>query len=153
MTEDEIQENYRKAVALEARARVMWGDGPIAVRNFLYEKKISVEDSSFLVKELFEERRQVVLFFGKQLIGWGVAAMILGIIGWAIILSGMDFPDGAIWQHRTGPGRGGNPLWILPAVLAFLPLYGVYKFFSGIIWVKFPHKNKKDLSQWKPFPW
>ena len=82
---------------VEARAKIMWGESPSSVREFLTSKGISAAEAEATIKELTLERNAEIrrLGSGRIVIGSvliGVPGILLGLAG-ARALPRSEFSD------------------------------------------------------------
>lgn len=116
----------------EARCRIIWGDEPESVKEYIIGSGISNEQAEGMIHTLLDERYRAVKRNGKIKAIKGLAVTILcsGLL--FLILSNLD-------SIRTRRGGG----LALPALGL---LWGLWKGIDGIIEILNPSKFKGDAG-------
>lgn len=124
---------------VEARARIVWGDEPSSVRNFLISNGMSAMDADAKLRDLIRERNEEIRRLGVRDVLIGIA--LLGSAG--IFFSLFKFSQTPHMMFRTrGYGAVG-----LPVLMA---LYGLWRLITGLIRLirpKSEHGSIPDISE------
>jgi hypothetical protein len=129
-------------VVSEARARIMWGDPALSVRDFLIANGVSDTVADAKIKEFLLERNKEVKSIGVRntLTGLVLAGAAGSVLCW---ISAWILPPGSAGVYGLG-GRG-----IIAGVIALVAivLYGVWKVVKGIICIVRPQAEHKSISE------
>ncbi|HVU27909.1 MAG TPA: J domain-containing protein [Verrucomicrobiae bacterium] len=104
----------------EARARIIWGESPSSVRNFLISNGISEMDADAKIGEfIFEKNAELKNDAVKEIFS-GTILLIAsgGVLLWIIFAGGLE--------HTYFFAR-------IASILVFIGLYGVWKLINGLI--------------------
>ncbi|HEY4415694.1 MAG TPA: hypothetical protein VGO57_08385 [Verrucomicrobiae bacterium] len=118
----------REQAKHEARCKVMWGDTPEAVINYLMVQGFTHPEASELVQELFTERRAEVRSNGIRKIAIGSGMISVPIAAFIFFLS-IKF----------------MPIKIMGAAIA-VGLWGIWLLLNGIIMVVAPKMESGDVA-------
>jgi hypothetical protein len=129
----------------EARARIMWGESPSAIREFLVANGISDPVADARITEFILERNREIRSIGVRdaLTGAGLASAAGGALYW---ISTWVLPPGAARVY----GMGGRVIIAGVVVLGAIALYGFWKLVKGIIYLVRPqseHTSIPDMSE------
>jgi len=123
---------------VEARAKIIWGEEPVSVRNFLISNGMSAEDADAKIAEFTHERN-------AEIRGRGIKNILIGaalIVGGSILLcyshATANTPMGRV---RSGKGLAG---------LVIVMLFGLWRLVTGIIlvaWPKSEHGSIPDMRE------
>jgi hypothetical protein len=119
----------------EARCKIIWGDAPDSVKEYLMKSNISNEQADGIIQALLDERYAAVKRNGKIKAIKGIAATILCGGFLFLIFSNLD----SISTHSTRKGGG----LALPALGL---MWGLWKGTDGIIETLHPSKFKGDVG-------
>ena len=115
----------------EARAKIIWGESPESVMEFLRGKGCSPYEARDLVDSFLQERRASLRQEGFKKVALGSALLAASIIGCVIILTiQLD-------HIETGKAIG---LIALPGV------YGAWKLIDGATLILSPDTTRGDLA-------
>ena len=112
----------------EARAKMIWGDTPETVTNYLRMQGFNKEDAEALVRDLVKERKSAVRGIGSRKILTGVGLIFVPIITLIIFLS-----IGVI-------------LLKVMAVAVMVGLWGCWRILNGVIMFLSPKSQPGDLA-------
>lgn len=116
-------------VAVEARAKIMWGESPDKVRDFLMSKHVGEKDAAVLLEEIVAERAASIRSDGIRKIGWGSAFVAAPIAYYFVTHLWIGY-----WSYKFF------------AVLIVLAAIGLAKLTSGISMVLRPRAVRGDLA-------
>ena len=119
----------------EARARISWGESPLAVRDFLTTNGIPAADARSKIKELYAERNWEIRKVNLKNIFIGV--ILAGVGGFFVYDS---FHDSS--TVRTIKGRGAEL-----GIGLGIGCYGLYKSVNGIIYFFRPQLEDESLAE------
>ena len=105
---------------VQAKARIIWGEDPAAVRGFLTSNGMSAAAAAAKIKEFTLDRNQEIRSLGIKSIVIG--AVVLGVAGFLCYLM-FASPRMASVSTRSAKGYGG---------IGVLGLYGLWKLVGGI---------------------
>lgn len=117
-----------ESVAVEARAKIVWGATPDAVLKFLMSEKVEAKDALALLKEILTERAEMIRSEGVMKI-WTGALLVLVPVGYLLVSLVLGFLVIGLF-----------------AVLIFVGLFGVARAANGIFMVRNARTIEGDLS-------
>lgn len=129
---------YTDALIVEARARIIWGDEPSSVRDFLTSNGMSVTDADAQLRNLMLERNAEIRRLGIRDVLIGAALLAGAGIFFYLLFRSSHLPRVSV---RAGKGYG---------VLAILAFYALWRLVKGIIRLVRPkseHGSIPDLSE------
>ncbi len=116
-------------VAVEARAKLMWGESPEKVRAFLEAKGVHRAEAEVLIEEVMVERAGDIRRHGTMWVVFG---------GFSAIAPVTYYFTARAYGVMEFKFFGG---------LSVLGVCGLYKFFDGLAMVLRPRSYKADLSK------
>jgi hypothetical protein len=120
-------------ILTEARARIIWGDEPESVREFLISKGVSASSADDKIRELSAERYSEIRKIGI----WNTLSGVALVGGAAaLIYFSFKYPYFDIAFHH---GRGF-------AGVVIAGFYGLWKLVNGIIYLVRPQCEYKSIS-------
>ncbi len=119
----------REQALNEARAKMMWGDDPQQVLNFLLRNNYERDEASELVAVMRQERLANLRSDGIKKIGMGIGLVLVPIVAYFFFAS-----------------IGYLPLKIL-AVTVMVGLYGAYQTVQGIFMLVAPKAVRGDAAE------
>jgi hypothetical protein len=127
------------ALISEARARIVWGEPPSSVRDFLTAHGISDIDADAKLNELIAERNSEIRKIGikNTIIG---AALTLG----ACVFLYLSFKHVDVAKMSSGSARGFVTIALVIAIGGF---YGIWKLIDGISCIVRPQSEEKAISE------
>jgi hypothetical protein len=113
--------------AAEARSKVMWGDDPAQISNYLMSQGFSAEEAKATLAPMFAERTAAVRKAGVSKMFVGAGMILLGILALVLFLTGY-LPDKVM-------GAG-----------VCIGVWGLWKCISGLIMFLSPKSEKGDIG-------
>ena len=117
-----------EAVAVEARAKIIWGASTDSVLKFLKDQNVTEKDAMALLEEILTERAEMVRSEGITKI-WSGALLVMVPVGYfciALLLGSLRVR--------------------LFAALILVGLYGAARLTRGLLMVRNPRSVSGDLS-------
>ncbi|HTV62618.1 MAG TPA: hypothetical protein VMH30_08630 [Verrucomicrobiae bacterium] len=108
----------------EARARIIWGDSPASVRDFLASNGISGADADAKIKEFSAERNATIRQMAIRNVLIGAGLTVAAFVGLPLIFAHPDIIRASVNY------RGGG---VIIGSLIFAGVYGLWKLVNGII--------------------
>ncbi|HZI32633.1 MAG TPA: hypothetical protein VFF11_09835 [Candidatus Binatia bacterium] len=126
-------------IFVEARARIIWGDSPASVRDYVIANGIPAPEAEARIKEFNTERDVEIRKMGirRVLIGAGLLLMA-GIVLYAVISS---YDKGSSVGHISS--RGDGTAFGMALLAAF---YGFWKLLNGICDLVRPKSEEGSVS-------
>ena len=118
-------------IIVEARARIIWGDSILSVREFLTSNGFSETVAAAKIKEFMRERNTELRRMGTRNILIGV---VLTGAGGITLYFALPIANG----FTSGFNRG--LAWVVLAVL-----YGLWKLVKGIVYLVRPQSEHKSI--------
>jgi len=115
----------------EARAKIIWGEPPLAVRVFLTSNGVPRTVAEAKVKEFVGERNMELRSIGMRDVFIG--AVLLGVAGFIAFI---------VFRASLGSSSGIAKVLVLAALAA---LYGLWKLVNGIIYLVRPQSKNQSL--------
>jgi hypothetical protein len=129
-------------VLSEARARIIWGETPLTVREFLVARGVSRAVAEAQVQEYVHERNREIRGIGMRSLLEGV--LLTGVAGGVLYwISTWVFPPGGGRVY----GLEGRVLSLGMIFLAAIGLYGLWKLAKGIVYVVRPQSEQGSVSE------
>lgn len=116
-------------IAVEARAKLMWGENPEKVRAFLESKKIAPADAEALIEKVAAESAEATRAEGKKKAGWGVLFLLAPVIYYFVAVA------------------LGSLMVKLFAALIVLGVIGIAQITKGLSMALRPRAVKENLSE------
>lgn len=120
-----------KSLVVQARARIIWGDEPEAVRSWLLENGVAHDTALLIIEKSVEERRREMRRIGLRNLTHGGAFCLAGLVTIGFALRG-DGPSGAILNRLGAAGMG-----------AFL--YGLWRVSEGLFRLFFGGSSRESI--------
>ena len=122
-----------KSPALEARARIIWGESSSSVHDFLTSNGISAAEADSKIREYQRERNTEIKKIGFRSILIGLLVASLTILAMYLVLWPLD--RGSIAYANRGV-----------AAVVFVGLYGLWKIGIGSVYVIWPQSVRKSVT-------
>jgi hypothetical protein len=116
-------------IAIEARAKIMWGEPPVKVRAYLMSKNVGEKEAAVLLEEVMTERAASIRSDGMKKIWLGSAFIAAPVIYYFVTHLWIGY-----WSLKLFAG-----LVVLAAV-------GLAKLTSGVSLVLRPRAVRGDLA-------
>jgi hypothetical protein len=113
--------------AAEARAKIMWGDDPVQVSNYLMSQGFSADEAKAMIGPMLMQRAAAVRKAGVGRMFVGTLMILLGIF--AFVMWAMGY----LMDKLMGAG-------------VCIGLWGGWKFISGFIMFLSPKSEKGDVA-------
>ena len=117
----------REQAALEAKAKISWGDAPDSVIKYLMMQSYSYEEAADLVGVLFKGRIADLRKKGIGKIIQGIGMMFVPVVGWFLHMMMISF--------------------ILMGILAMIGVFGFYLVITGTVMVVAPKTESGDVAE------
>ena len=130
-----------KSPALEARARIIWGESSSSVHDFLTSNGISAAEADSKIMEYQQERNAEIRKLGVRSIFIGLLVLVLSTFTLYVFAWPLD--RGSIALANRGI-----------AVIGVVLLYGVWKLVIGLVYLIYPQSVRKsvsDVGEWDIF--
>lgn len=124
----------RSKITAQARAKLIWGEPPQAVHEFLVSHGISDGDADAKIAEFSAERAADIRRIGVNKIFIG------GLLtGASVVFFYFGYRDGAFHtDYRSARGQ---------ALIAVAGIYGSWKLIDGIIYLVGPRSEKRSITE------
>lgn len=120
----------------EARARIIWGDSPASVHDFLTSNGISAMDADAKIKEFNAERNATIRQMAIRSVLIGAGLTVAAFVALPLILAHPD-PVRLYLNNRYGATIIGG--------LIFAGVYGIWKLVKGIIDLVRPQSEEGSI--------
>jgi hypothetical protein len=130
-----------KTPTLEARARIIWGESSLSVRDFLTSNGVSPAEADSKIIEYQHERNAEIRKIGVRSIFIGLLVLVLAAFTLYVFAWPLD--RGSIVLANRGI-----------AVVVFVGFYGVWKVGIGLVYLIYPksvRKSVSDIGKWDVF--
>lgn len=118
-----------EAVQIDARAKIMWGEGEQKTLEFLQSKGVGDKDAYVFIQNLLKERDASVREDGRKKIIIGAACMPLPVIYYFVTHYWLGY-----WDVKFFAG------------LIVVAVFGLTKFLNGLSMVLRPRKHSGSLA-------
>ena len=122
-----------KTPMLEARARIIWGEPPLSVHEFLTSHGVPTAEADSKIREYQHERNTEIKKIGIRSIAIGLVVASLTTLAMYFMLWPLD--RGSIAYAKKGV-----------AAVVFVGLYGLWKIGIGLVYVIFPQSVRKSVT-------
>jgi hypothetical protein len=126
-------------VMTEAKAKIIWGESPDSVRDFLISNGMSKTDADTKIKEFKDERNAEIRGLAVKSIVIGVVLIIVACFLWFMIFHTLE--------HSRRVIRGIRGSGAVVGASVFAGIYGLWKIVNGIFDLFRPQSEKGSLSE------